>query len=207
MRYKRFEVPPKAKTNRQQIIDTAFEMVRENGVESLNARNLARRIGCSTQPLFYNFSTMEGLLASVIYKANEFYHSYIWQAMSESKYPPYKASGMAYIQFSKDERNLFNLLFMRDRTNEKEDVQNASFEEIVSMLMANYDLPHEEAQLFHLEMWSVVHGIAAMQATSFLNLDADMASTCLTNVFEGLKLRLELRKKEQEKGELRGCRT
>lgn len=201
MHYKRFEVPPKAKTNRQQIIDTAFEMVRENGVESLNARNLARRIGCSTQPLFYNFSTMEELLESVIAKANEFYHSYIWQAMSETKYPPYKASGMAYIQFAKDERNLFNLLFMRDRTNEKEDVQNASFEEIVSMLMANYGLPHEEAQLFHLEMWSVVHGIAAMQATSFLNLDADMASTCLTNVFEGLKLRLELRKKEQEKGE------
>lgn len=194
-------MPPKAKTNRQQIIDTAFEMVRENGVESLNARNLARRIGCSTQPLFYNFSTMEELLTSVIYKANEFYHSYVWQAMSETKYPPYKASGMAYIQFAKDERNLFNLLFMRDRTNEKEDVQNASFEEIVSMLMANYGLPHEEAQLFHLEMWSVVHGIAAMQATSFLNLDADMASTCLTNVFEGLKLRLELRKKEQEKGE------
>ena len=147
------------------------------------------------------------MLASVIYKANEFYHSYVWQAMSETKYPPYKASGMAYIQFAKDERNIFNLLFMRDRTNEKEDVQNASFEEIVSILMANYGLPHEEAQLFHLEMWSVVHGIAAMQATSFLNLDADMASTCLTNVFEGLKLRLELRKKEQEKGELRGCRT
>lgn len=201
MRYKRFEVPPKAKTNRQQIIDTAFEMVRENGVESLNARNLARRIGCSTQPLFYNFSTMEELLASVIYKANEFYHSYIWQAMSEAKYPPYKASGMAYIQFAKDERNLFNLLFMRDRTNEKVDVQNANFEEIVSMLMTNYGLSHDEAQFFHLEMWAVVHGIAAMQATSFLNLDADMASTCLTNVFEGLKLRLELRKKEQEKGE------
>lgn len=191
-------MPPKAKTNRQQIIDTAFEMVRENGVESLNARNLARRIGCSTQPLFYNFSTMEELLASVIYKANEFYHSYTWQAMSESKYPPYKASGMAYIQFSKDERNLFNLLFMRDRTNEKEDVQNASFEEIVSMLMANYDLPHEEAQLFHLEMWSVVHGIAAMQATSFLNLDTEMISTCLTDVFEALKLRLAQKRAEQK---------
>ena len=198
MRYKRFEVPPRAKTNRQQIIDTAFEMVRENGVESLNARNLARRIGCSTQPLFYNFSTMEELLASVIYKANEFYHSYIWQAMSETKYPPYKASGMAYIQFAKDERNLFNLLFMRDRTNEKEDVQNASFEEIVSMLMANYGLPHEEAQLFHLEMWAVVHGIASMQATSFLNLDAEMISTCLTDVFEALKLRLAQKRTEQK---------
>lgn len=192
-------MPPKAKTNRQQIIDTAFEMVRENGANALNARNLAHRIGCSTQPLFYNFSTMEELLESVIAKANEFYHSYIWQAMSEAKFPPYKASGMAYIQFAKEERNLFNLLFMRDRTNEKVDIQNANFEEIVSMLMTNYGLSHEEAQLFHLEMWSVVHGIAAMQATSFLDLDAEMISTCLTDVFEALKLRLAQRKKEQEK--------
>lgn len=192
-------MPPKAKTNRQQIIDTAFEIVKENGVDSLNARTLARRIGCSTQPLFYNFSTMEELLESVIAKANEFYHSYIWQAMSEAKFPPYKASGMAYIQFAKEERNLFNLLFMRDRTNEKVDIQNANFEEIVSMLMTNYGLSHEEAQLFHLEMWSVVHGIAAMQATSFLDLDAEMISTCLTDVFEALKLRLAQRKKEQEK--------
>lgn len=192
-------MPPKAKTNRQQIIDTAFEIVRENGANALNARNLAHRIGCSTQPLFYNFSTMEELLESVIAKANEFYHSYIWQAMSEAKFPPYKASGMAYIQFAKEERNLFKLLFMRDRTNEKVDIQNANFEEIVSMLMTNYGLSHEEAQLFHLEMWSVVHGIAAMQATSFLDLDAEMISTCLTDVFEALKLRLAQRKKEQEK--------
>lgn len=191
-------MPPKAKTNRQQIIDTAFEIVQESGVEALNARTLARRIGCSTQPLFYNFSTMEELLESVIAKANDFYHSYIWQAMSEAKYPPYKASGMAYIQFAKDERNLFNLLFMRDRTNEKEDVQNANFEEIVSMLMTNYGLSHEEAQLFHLEMWAVVHGIASMQATAFLNLDTEMISACLTDVFEALKLRLKQRRAEQK---------
>ncbi len=191
-------MPPKAKTNRQQIIDTAFEIVQESGVEALNARTLARRIGCSTQPLFYNFSTMEELLENVIAKANDFYHSYIWKAMSEAKYPPYKASGMAYIQFAKDERNLFNLLFMRDRTNEKVDVQNANFEEIVSMLMTNYGLSHKEAQLFHLEMWAVVHGIASMQATAFLNLNTEMISTCLTDVFEALKLRLAQRRTEQK---------
>jgi len=191
-------VPPKAKTNRQQIIDTAFEIVQESGVEALNARTLARRIGCSTQPLFYNFSTMEELLENVIAKANDFYHSYIWEAMSEAKYPPYKASGMAYIQFAKDERNLFNLLFMRDRTNEKVDVQNANFEEIVSMLMTNYGLSHEEAQLFHLEMWAVVHGIASMQATAFLNLETEMISTCLTDVFEAFKLRLAQKRAEQK---------
>ena len=192
---------------RDEIIQAALSLTREQGIGALTARALGHRLGTTAKPIFSQFASMEEVQCAVRQEARRTYETYLRTDMQAGHYPPYKASGMAYIQFAKDERNIFNLLFMRDRTNEKEDVQNASFEEIVSILMANYGLPHEEAQLFHLEMWSVVHGIAAMQATSFLNLDADMASTCLTNVFEGLKLRLELRKKEQEKGELRGCRT
>lgn len=191
-------MPPRAKTSKQQIIDSAFGLVRVNGVDALNARTLARCMGCSTQPLFYNFSTMEELLESVIAKANEFYNAYLLQAMSQGKYPPYKASGMAYIQFAKDERNLFNLLFMRDRTKEKTDIQHRGFEEIVSMIMSNYSLSHEEATLFHLEMWALVHGIASMQATSFLELDTKTTSTCLTDTFEALKLRLVQKRAEKQ---------
>ena len=183
-------MPPKAKTSKQQIVAAAFDIVRESGAPALNARTLARRLGCSTQPLFYHFSSMDEVMASVIEAANDFYHTYIWKAMEEGKYPPYKASGMAYIRFAGEERNLFNLLFMRDRSNEKEDVQHGNFEEIVSMLMTNYGLSREEAELFHLEMWSVVHGIATMRATSFLKLDEGMTSECLTDTFEALKLRL-----------------
>lgn len=196
-------MPPKAKTSKQQITNAAFEIVRKDGIHALNARTLARSLGCSTQPLFYNFSTMEEVVSSVIKTANDFYNAYIQNAMEQEKYPPYKASGMAYIQFASEEKNLFNLLFMRDRTNEKEDVQQESFEEIVSLLVANYSLSHDEAQLFHLEMWAVVHGIATMQATSFLKLNESMISTCLTDTFEASKLRLAQKRKMQteEQGE------
>ena len=40
------------------------------------------------------------------------YRQYIAEDMSSGEYPPYKASGMAYIRFADEERELFRLLFM-----------------------------------------------------------------------------------------------
>ena len=51
--------------------------------------------------------------------------------MSAGQYPPYKASGMAYIRFAREQRELFKLLFMRDRTNE----EKAAGEELEALLL------------------------------------------------------------------------
>lgn len=50
--------------------------------------------------------------------ANNLYQNYLKEDMTSRKYSPYKASGMAYIRFAKKEKELFKLLFMRDRTHE-----------------------------------------------------------------------------------------
>lgn len=48
-------MPPKAKITKNMIIDAAFQVVREAGVESINARTVAERLNCSTQPVMYHF--------------------------------------------------------------------------------------------------------------------------------------------------------
>ena len=47
------------------------------------------------------------------------------------------------------------------------------------------------AGLFHLEMWAYVHGVAAMLATGFLELDWPLISQMLTDAYMGLKKRFE----------------
>ena len=49
-------MPPKVKVSKEDINTAAVEMVRESGAEALNARALAAKLGCSTQPIFSNFS-------------------------------------------------------------------------------------------------------------------------------------------------------
>ena len=52
-------VPPKAKVTKDMIIDAAFEVARESGVENINARTVAKKLNCSTQPVMYHFETIE----------------------------------------------------------------------------------------------------------------------------------------------------
>ena len=46
---------------RNYLFDTAFGMLREEGIENITARKLAARAGCSTQPIFRLYNNMEEL--------------------------------------------------------------------------------------------------------------------------------------------------
>ena len=66
------ERKPRAKKNgitRERVIDCAFEELKENGWECWNARQIARRAGCSTMPIFRLFGSMDELKKEVIARA------------------------------------------------------------------------------------------------------------------------------------------
>ena len=81
---------------------------------------------------------------------------------------------------TKEERELFQLLFMRDRREEAQSSEDESFDRMVAVVQQNSGLDYEKARLFHLEMWICVHGIATMFATGFLDLPWDLVSKMLT---------------------------
>ena len=180
-------MPPKVKVTKEDIINTAVEIVRKNGAEAINARMVASMLGCSTQPVFSNFSSMDELKDAVSVKAGQLYQEYLKREVEREEHPVYKASGMGYIRFAKEEKELFKLLFMRDRSDE-ELPENASVdEEMENIVRNNTGLNEEEARLFHLEMWAYVHGIATMFATGFVNLDWNLVSKMLTDSYLGLR--------------------
>lgn len=172
---------------RNDIIDAAVEIIRNQGPDALNARNLASELGCSTQPVFSNFKSMDSLLEAVVDKTLEIYKSFVETVVGKNEYgTPYKAQGMGYILFAMQQPNLFKLLFMRDRKNEEHPAENNLFENIIPLIMKATGLDREKASLFHLEIWATVHGIAVMAATGYLKLDPELASRILTDSYQGL---------------------
>lgn len=91
-------MPPKVKVTKEEIIAAALEILRQKGMEAVNARAVAAALGCSTQPIFSNYSSMGALQHDVLAAGYAEYNRWIEQQMKEGRYPPYKASGMAYIQ-------------------------------------------------------------------------------------------------------------
>lgn len=179
-------MPPKARIKQEDIVSAALSIVRTKGADALNARAVAGVLGTSTQPIFSHYKTMETLKGDVIAAANGLYQEYLRKDMEAGEYPVYKASGIAYIRFAREERELFKLLFMRDRSGEVITEDHEEIRPILEIIKKNMGLTEQDAFQFHLEMWIYVHGIATMMATSYLELEWDFISELLTNAFAGL---------------------
>ena len=179
-------MPPKIKITKENIIKTAIKLCQSNGASAISARSIAEALNCSTQPIFSNFATMEELQGAVIAYAYELYWEFIKKEIESGRYPEYKSFGMAYIRFAKDEKELFKLLFMRERS-KSEMTAGGDFDASVEIIMKSNGISKEKAILLHLEMWACVHGIATMIATSFYTLQWELIEKMLTDIYQGTR--------------------
>lgn len=176
---------------KDEIINAGLDLVREKGFSAVSARALGDKLGTSSRPVFSYFENMSDVQKGIIAAAEEIYISYVREDMSSGKYPPYKASGMAYIRFAREEKELFKLIFMRDRSKEETKEFSPEREMLIELISTQVNISKEEASLFWLEMWAYVHGIATMIATGYLDWDEELVSKSLTDAYIGLKYRYE----------------
>ena len=92
-------------TTREQMVDVAFQLVRREGYASLTARSLAAELGCSTQPIMYQFPELAKLRELVYQKADQYHTAYLFSAED------LLGIGLRYVQFAAEEPNWFRLLF------------------------------------------------------------------------------------------------
>ena len=180
-------MPPKVKTAKEDIINATVQIVRIGGAQAINARTIASMLGCSTQPIFSNFSSMDEVRLSVIKKADAMCHEYMRNEAAKGLFPPAKAYSMAYIQFAKEEKELFKLLFMRDRTGEPSTEDSDIAIQMSDMIHNATGLEGNDLSIFHLEMWTLIHGIATMLATGYLDLDWELISKIISDAYLGLR--------------------
>ena len=69
-------MPPIPKYTKEEITLIAFNMVKEKGYDMLTARDLAKKLGTSTRPIFTAFENMDALKKEIIYKSAELFKKY-----------------------------------------------------------------------------------------------------------------------------------
>ncbi len=180
-------MPPKIRFTREDIVASALEIAREQGIEGVNARAVAARLGCSTQPLFREFESMEQIKDEVAHLAMDIYARHIAEGAANAPVS-YKGTGLAYIDFARREPQLFKLLFMQDRVSKPvADIEDPSIELVISALMERVSISREQAQEFHMNMWVFVHGLAVMTATKYMSFTDEELSRMLSAEFMAMK--------------------
>lgn len=180
-------MPPKFKFSREQIIIASLDIARKEGIEAITARAVGNKLNSSSKVIFSLFKNMEELQQEVIEAAYKLYLSYLREDVEKGEYPPYKANGMGYIHFAKQEKELYKVLFLIERTEEQQNIFREDFENAVKLVEDNTKLDYKTASKFHIEMWVFIHGIATMLATSYFDLKDSIISEMLSNMYRGLR--------------------
>ena len=183
---------PEIKITKEKLVDEAVGLIRESGAQALNARSLAQRAGVSTQPIFTHFANMQELKSACLQKAVALYGETIQKEITADPEHKFRAMGLGYIRFAREEKELFRWLFMRDALREPLDLPDVAAEPI-GVLQTALGLTREAAERFHLEMWVVVHGIATMIVTGTYDWDDEKISVVLGDLYRALIQKLSSR--------------
>lgn len=192
-------MPPKIKTTKENIIDAAFSITREEGADKLNARSLAARLGCSVQPIFRAFRSMDDVKAAVFQRVVDFYQEFLISRVSMED--ALVGLEMAYIQFAREEKHLFKLLHMSDRM-ELEDMSDFADvginKQVVEVMAAMMKLPIEQAKELYKGTFFAAHGIASIIATNHGEFDNEEIQKIMDNVFYGLVMRIQSQNSQKD---------
>ncbi len=97
-------MPPKNKYSKEQIIDNAFEIAKEEGIGSITIRKVAKKLKSSVAPIYVNFESIDGLIQAVVEKTFAISKQIIDEQSSGN---PFQDIGLASLRFAKEYPVLF----------------------------------------------------------------------------------------------------
>lgn len=185
-------MPPRAKITEEMVVDAAFQVTRADGEANVNARTVAKRLGCSTQPVMYHFAKIEDLKRAVYEKTGRFHTEYIMNV------PPSRnimlGIGLNYIRFSVEEPNLFRFLFQSGFATENslfEMVDSDELSPVINAMQRAMGLTVKQTKEVFITLAMFVHGYASIIANNNLRFDESVASEHLNRVYRGAIFQLQ----------------
>lgn len=164
-------VPAARKVSKDEIIDAAVEVLRDDGFSAVNARSVARKLGCSTQPIYFSFQSMDELKAALSERAIRMHTRRVRDSLrahegNDSRYSSY---GMGFVRFAAEEKQLFRWLYLEGH--QLGPYQNdVLLPEIIAVIVEEFGYSEEVARRFHQDMTYFTYGLAILANTDHLRL-------------------------------------
>jgi AcrR family transcriptional regulator len=162
---------PKNSATREEIIETAFSIVQQEGMAALTARNVAQRMGLSTRPVYSHFASMKDLQQEAMRKAGELMLAYVSKCYTKDIFLN-MGTGAAF--FARDHKTLYRILFMEN--NDFKDLLN-DFRMDLSKQMKKDErfsrMTQKQRDDLLNKMWIFTHGLASFICVGLMEEDSD----------------------------------
>lgn len=194
-------MPPKPKFTKEQIVQTALEVVSQKGVEALTAKELGDALGSSARPIFTVFNSMKEVQDEVRAAAMHRFESFAEQKLPGM--PLFKQVGMQMVLFGAREPKLYQLLFMQENRNAVsfDDVfgeLGPTAETCINLIQDAYNLGEAEARLLFENVWIYTFGVGALCATRVCQFSERKLGEMLTTEFQAMMLLVRSKAEEKQ---------
>jgi AcrR family transcriptional regulator len=163
-------MPPLFQFTKSDLVQAAFNIVREEGLENLSARAIAARLKSSTSPIYSLFGSMEALEKEVVEKIVEMKVKY---ETTQRTGLPYLDVGLGYILFAREEKQLFRSLFQSNYSKVLLQSTKSELAKLISKDPLTGDLKEEQLHELIELGWYYIHGIASLSNIEFVDMKSE----------------------------------
>lgn len=165
---------PKQRITKEMIVDAAFELAKTEGMEQVLVKNIAKKLGCSVQPIYSYCENMDGLRQEVVKRVRDFVQTYA--AAHIQKDDLFRSTGQAYIRLAKEEPHIFKIFILhkREGISSLDDLYRSETDPHVAEFIArSLQIDIGQARLLHLNMLIYTIGIGTIFASTTPGIPAD----------------------------------
>ena len=154
------------------LLKVALKMVEEQGIESINARDLAKNANISTKPIYRIYTSLDELKNDVNEIIKKEYDNFIMKRVDNKN--ALITVCVAYIEFAQMHKNYFRSMFLSNnlKWTSVNDVLNEKWNQsTIINLVDKHGLTFEEAKNLFMHVWLYANGLATLIASNELTID------------------------------------
>lgn len=181
---------------KDQILKAAHEVVLESGFEKFTARNVAKKMGISTQPIYLEFKNMEDLKRTLLQKIQtDLTRKFMSQPITGDLIVD---APVHYVEFALKKPRLFKALFVDPKGGGPimYEYSVEFYKELSKQSRRFGKLPKEDYELLHLETWVVVNGLITMLLAGIITLTREelieLVQQLIEDISEGKKFKFDV---------------
>ncbi|MBU0632772.1 TetR/AcrR family transcriptional regulator [bacterium] len=165
------------------FLTIAFDFIAKEDIEKLTLKILSDATGTSRSAIYRHFNSKDQLIETMIQKGFEHFDDFVSLALKDKNKPlidRFYLSGKAYLEFAKQNSNLYRLLFGNKYANIREeiisikDVDCSGFGALKAAVeegQASGILKKEDSFYRTILLWSSLHGLSSLIIDGFMDIE------------------------------------
>ena len=177
------------------ILEASYELLDESGINAVAIKSIAAKLNCSTQPVSWQFGSMNELKKELFHYANEKYFEALPEQMTgKNAIEAFFASGVYYISAACDHPNVFRFISVDnpmdtigEPVRDNRSIFSFQFDaDAINMLAEEYDVSPKIIGDTVRDIVIYTHGLAVMMMHDSYRLAKEDACKMIYDVGEKL---------------------